>query len=885
MPKKEKEEPIKDLDNLKPIDHGVIAYPHTPVYKMHRYFARRPWSVFNELIRHYSNPGSIILDPFCGGGVTIVEGLRLRRKVIGIDINPMATFITKMEVIDVDLEEIKKAFKEIEKSIKEEIEQLYLTKCPKCGKENPAEWFEWSYIYECPKCKKKVQLSEAKKITKGKYQCNSCKEIFRVIDAKRVGEIPIRLKVNCVHCGFKGEKNTDEYDLKKVKWIEENFEKIIKDKKLWYPKDKIIYGKETQRLFRAGFKYFYELFTKRNLISLAILLKEIKKIKKIKIKELLLLTFCNNLRFATSMCFCAEKWRGGEPLEWAAHGYWMPNLFAEVNILKYFRKCFRKVIKGKEESQEKIGNYYQEAKNFLELQKDKTCLLLTRSSTELPFPNETIDTIITDPPYGGNVNYTELSDFWAIWIKEVLGLKPDELINWKEEAVVNKYQRKGIKEYRNLMYQVFKECYRVLKPNRWLVMTFHNRDFQVWNAIHLAAHDAGFILPEKDGMIYQPPIREYTTTLHQRSGGAMLGDFILSFKKAEKLSEKKLIEYVDIGKKIEEMAAETIQYHGGATLNQIYLKLIPFLVNEGLLEKITESELPKYLTEKFEEKNGRWYFKEKLDPEMENYLKMYNKEHFDEESVFLDFIPVEVRLETIIRWLLIQKGEEGAKMDEILNAVYSRLINSNAPEYGEISRVLTRIATLRPDNKRYWVLKEDLARQMLLKTIEEKISEKDEKMKEMSEHDLIIWRLLDLGEYKGYGCHVGLKEQNNMVEFKKRSESMVNNVQYGMDKYGFDIVRQIDVLWLKGNQIVAAFEVEKSTTIDSGINRFRNLFAVQPNSTISCFIVVPDKRENEAIRKLNSPANKKEGISERVKILKFSDLKLRRPIEEVKIEI
>ena len=63
---------LKDLDKLKPIDHAVVAKPHTPVYKMHRYFARRPWSVFRSLIEHYSNPGSIVLDPFCGGG-TVVE--------------------------------------------------------------------------------------------------------------------------------------------------------------------------------------------------------------------------------------------------------------------------------------------------------------------------------------------------------------------------------------------------------------------------------------------------------------------------------------------------------------------------------------------------------------------------------------------------------------------------------------------------------------------------------------------------------------------------------------------------------------------------------------------------------------------------------------------
>ncbi len=66
-------ENLKDLDNLKPIDHAVVAKPHTPVYKMHRYFARRPWSVFRALIEYYSNLGSIILDLLYSEFVTVVE--------------------------------------------------------------------------------------------------------------------------------------------------------------------------------------------------------------------------------------------------------------------------------------------------------------------------------------------------------------------------------------------------------------------------------------------------------------------------------------------------------------------------------------------------------------------------------------------------------------------------------------------------------------------------------------------------------------------------------------------------------------------------------------------------------------------------------------------
>jgi len=115
---------LKDLDNLKPIDHAVVAKPHTPVYKMHRYFARRPWSVFRALIEHYSNPGSIVLDPFCGGGVTVVEGLRLGRKVIGVDINPLATFITRCEVLTCKLDELEKEFKRIEAEVKDKINAI-----------------------------------------------------------------------------------------------------------------------------------------------------------------------------------------------------------------------------------------------------------------------------------------------------------------------------------------------------------------------------------------------------------------------------------------------------------------------------------------------------------------------------------------------------------------------------------------------------------------------------------------------------------------------------------------------------------------------------------------------------------------------------------------
>ncbi len=117
---------------VRPIQAPVLAEGHTAVYTMHRYFARRPHNVFSYLIKHYTKPGDIILDPFCGGGVTVVEGLKLRRKVIGVDLNPMATFITRMEVMPVDLDLLEEGFRHIEKNVKDKILELYYTECPKC---------------------------------------------------------------------------------------------------------------------------------------------------------------------------------------------------------------------------------------------------------------------------------------------------------------------------------------------------------------------------------------------------------------------------------------------------------------------------------------------------------------------------------------------------------------------------------------------------------------------------------------------------------------------------------------------------------------------------------------------------------------------------------
>ena len=71
-------------DMIDQIKYSVKAMAHTDQYSMHKYYARRPYNVFRNLIDHYTEEGDTVLDVFCGGGVTIFESLFLNRKVIGV---------------------------------------------------------------------------------------------------------------------------------------------------------------------------------------------------------------------------------------------------------------------------------------------------------------------------------------------------------------------------------------------------------------------------------------------------------------------------------------------------------------------------------------------------------------------------------------------------------------------------------------------------------------------------------------------------------------------------------------------------------------------------------------------------------------------------------
>jgi len=867
----------------KPLSSPVVAKPHTPVYTMHRFFARRPYNVFETLIKHYSKPGDIILDPFMGGGVTVVEALRARRKIIGVDLNPISYFITKNEVKPVNLDKVASAFEQIEANIKPSIYELYTVNCTQCGHSSTTKWAFWSTIVRCPNglCGTPIITQAAKKVVSGqyrRYECPVCRAKFEPVECERIGEKILRLKCECVDCGLLQERDATEDDNLRYQSLVNKFDEIIKVRGLEFPQDEIPDGDRVRddALYKKGYTHFYQLFTRRNLLANALLKDAIQSAHlRRDVEESLLFIFSSSLTWSCKM-------RKDIGHGWEHHGYWLPETHYESNVWDVFKKQFDGGVhsywKGKEYSNKEIGTFAKLAKDYTELKSGKrTCLLMCASSHALPLPDKSVDVVITDPPFGGNVQYAELANFWAVWLKDTLGLSGT--IDNTFEAVQTRHTgfstEKSLEHYEDMLFQVFRECHRLLRPGGWLVLTFHNRELAVWMALQRAANRAGFKLPSESedpnrGMLYQPPIQHYTTTMHQRVPGAMLGDFILSFKREDiplagiPTGELSTSEEEALILKAEEL----IRFHGGADDSTLMTGLIPYLNEQNLFGKLATADFRPLFGRHFvwDKQHKKWFTSDMVEPATAK-LKP------------LDYIPAEEFTERVVYSLL--KEKKFASLDEILSYIYAKLVNSNRPGISAVNRVLDRICAKVPlpgrPQREGFTLKPTEAKLSTGKppvVAEQKALFGEPVLATSLSHDQIIALIHSYASQRGYDVHIGESEQKKNAEFKGISRAMFNPQEFGLPPEVFKIIVEIDMLLLKGTAVTHAFEVATSVgTASEAINkRYRNLFAAMQNILVKTYLVVKDKDFNKAHAEVFSKANVQDGISQRIKIVRLSEL-------------
>jgi adenine-specific DNA methylase len=282
-----------------------------------------------------------------------------------------------------------------------------------------------------------------------------------------------------------------------------------------------IAGRSDPRPVNHGYSYFWQLFNERQLLCLSTLLEEILKLPNQDIKELMLIAFSDCLDANNMFCKYEVEWHKIS-LFFGLHAYHPIERPTENNVwgTRYgrctFVKCFEKVRRAKGFAQrpherlvnargsrfsKRTGTERIEAylvQSFGELEKhDNASLLKCQSSEDLSFlPDKSADAIITDPPYFDNVQYSELADFFYVWLRlalkdEYLWFKPD-LSSRPDEIVKNDRLGKTTNFFSQGLFRVFKECHRVLKDEGLLIFTFHHNKTWAWENIAQVLVDAGF---------------------------------------------------------------------------------------------------------------------------------------------------------------------------------------------------------------------------------------------------------------------------------------------------------------------------------------------------------------------------------------------------------
>lgn len=454
-----------------PLDEDISAGKNTYTYDAHTYHTKVPPQGISKAIKYYLPQGGLVLDPFAGSGMTGVAALTLGHNVILNELSPAASFIESNFLNYIDPEKYKEGINFVLNQTKELREKLYTTDCRECAKKTEILYVVWSYELECnhcnglfvlwDHCRKYGSNVKEHKLLK-KFACPHCSQEVNKSYLNRVGTKPVFVGYKCCSRQIK-EHPLNELDIKTIQQSEE----LLQDYQGVYPELELPDGVNLNQPKRHGIKNIKDFYTARNLVACSSIWKTIGLIADKELASLLTFTFTSLYQRVTKTS--EYRFWGGSS---NTANFNIPQIFNEANVYLTFERKSKNIL----------DHLNSTAKTYT-----GKAVVHTGSATNLDFlPDESIDLIFTDPPFGSFINYSEMNILWESW----LGTFTDA----KDEAIVSKTQNKGIDEYTNLMTLSLKEAYRVLKNGHWMVLVFMNSSEKVWSSLHKSIQDSGFII-------------------------------------------------------------------------------------------------------------------------------------------------------------------------------------------------------------------------------------------------------------------------------------------------------------------------------------------------------------------------------------------------------
>lgn len=638
-----------------------------PIYMAHAYHTKVPHKAIMRYILHYTEPGDIVFDGFAGTGMTGVAAqmcgyadqetkLKLKSEVgsnvefgtrhaVLNDLAPAATFISRNYNISTNISVLRKQFETAIHETENELSWMYETEhrkesgqtsLPLDSKKGQINYVVWSDVFICPNCGKEVVFwNEAVDLEKGtiasKFYCPQCHAEVGKGNCERAVDViydsslrksvtlskQVPVLINYTYAGKRYTKTPDQADLELIDRI--NGMEIP----YWHPTDELPNGYNTEQPKRTnGIYHVHQFYTKRNLMYLS-------KFYSLLADNKLRFIFTSVLQNATKMYKFRTDGKGGI----VTGTLYVPALCQENNVGNLLRN--------------KAEMIYKSCVEFSQ----KCVIVSTNSSTQEAIPESTIDYIFIDPPFGANINYSELSFLWETWLKVIT--------NNSKEAICNDVQGKGLLEYQDLMTRSFSEFYRILKPNRWMTVEFHNSKNSVWNAIQEGLQRAGFIIADVRTLDKkQGSFKQVTTS------SAVKQDLVISaYKPKNSLKQSLLLEagteetaWTFVRQHLENIPVVVIKDDKIEVVaeRQAYLlfdRMVAYHIMQGIPVPLDATDFYKGLDERFLKRDNMYFL-----PDQVNEYDTARIKTDVEQIQFSLFVTNE---KTAISWLYQQLDEQG----------------------------------------------------------------------------------------------------------------------------------------------------------------------------------------------------------------------------------
>lgn len=645
----------KEKYHREPFAADVSEGKNHPIYSAHSYHTKVPHRAIMRYILHYTNPGDVVFDGFCGTGMTGVaaqlcgdekevrelgyrvdpdgtiyneEGnafsrLGARRAVLN-DLAPVAGLIAAryndFRVADFQHNEI------INKilSVKNPIRAFYEVKSPENQGELDYDFTVWSEFFTCPTCQHELSLFEfavdpKSYEMKDEFICPNCSNLLTKNDLERVWSSSTALSGTEIDKTPKTLPVLIAASDRKVKLRYEPSPEDLKrstanltDYCFQIPEDKFPHGRQTRKVKTgSGISKVSQMYFPRSLAFASNALNEALG-QQSRDSRTALFAISSSLVLISRR----ERFRGGSGKGAQSGTLYVPSLQVEKSPFTVLSRKLRAY--GKMPMATSAIN----------------SIVNVGSHSDLKFaPSGSVDYIFTDPPFGESLQYGELNFFHEAWLRVFSAISHDCVLNYVHE--------KDLQFYQMIIRKAFGECYRILKPGRWITVEFSNTGANIWNAIQASLQEVGFVVANVAALDKkQRSFNSVTTTTSvkqdlvisaykpdaqlemnfEKHGDSLEGvwDFILSHLKQLPIVKPR-------AGQLERIAERDPRI--------LYDRMVAFYIGHHTQVPLSSAEFQEKLAEKFPERDGMVFLHEQV---AEYDKKAAQMEHTGQMSIFVD---------------------------------------------------------------------------------------------------------------------------------------------------------------------------------------------------------------------------------------------------------